>query len=450
MTAVDTAIPTSKPLGFFEIGLKVLRMTFPLTLGSLTVAAQAIIKVEFLTYSNDGVALYTMSMVQPGFILMLAFLEALTVANQVFSSRSYKVWPKGDIRRSTRLLSLIGSILVGLVALAIYAARKLVSPDSSAFPILPNMALFVLSFLPFLLFELRNAALRGQGRTTLALLPLAMLVIVDLAVTGVGVMHFNLGFNAVLLGNVAGPLAALPLTSYLLRHEIGQAVPSTDGSFKENIVRMLFGVAAPTFLTTFAGSIAAMVIFPMLAGFGADVVSSFLLIIRIRVLFIIPAISAGSAIAIMINKRSDDEHGRESKRILIYGTALVALIYAVATTALYLGHEWIVDLVVPGNNPSLHVATSALFVLLILTFFLLAVATMLQVVLEHLGRGALVLVTTLLTEAFTISGALLLLNQGQGLPALTMIMTATATISLLAYSLFFLRLAKNLGARHAV
>ncbi len=450
MAAIDTSILDSKRSTFFATGGKVLRMTLPLMVGSLTAAALGVAKVALLSYGEDAAALYTLSMVQPGFILMLAFLESLAVSNQVFSSRSYKNWPKGDIRRSTTLLSVTGCTLVGLLSITIYGAGGIVPKTSVMSPVLPDMALFALSLIPFLMFELRNAALRGQGKTTLALVPFALLVVVDLMVTSVGVLRFNLGFDAVVIGNVAGALVALPLVSYLLRREIAGASPSRDGSFKKNIVKMLIGVAAPTFLTTFAGSIAAIVIFPMLAGFGPDVVSSFLLVIRIRVLFIIPAIAAGSAISIMINQKADGEHGDASRRILLHGTAMIAIIYILATAALFVGREIVVAMVVPAENTSLHLATIGILTLLILTFFFFAVGTMLQIILEHLGRGTLVLASTLVTEAVTIGCALFLLHRGEGLPALTLVMTATAAVSLAVYSLFFLRLTKNLGVRNAV
>jgi Na+-driven multidrug efflux pump len=450
MAAIETAIVASEPSTFLGTGGKVLRMTLPLMVGSLTAAGLGVAKVALLAYGGDAAALYTLSMVQPGFILMLAFLESLAISNQVFSARSYKNWPKGDIRRSTKLFSVTGCTLVSVVSLAIFGAAEVLQKTSVMSPVLPDMALFAMSFIPFLLFELRNAALRGQGKTTLALVPFAVLVVVDLVVTSVGILRFNMGFDAVVIGNVAGPLVSLPLVTYLLRRELAGARPSTDGSFKKNIVKMLIGVAAPTFMTTFAGSIAATVIFPMLAGFGPDVVSSFLLVIRIRVLFIIPAISAGSAISIMINQKADGQHGEGSKRILLHGTSMIAIIYIIATAALFAGREIVVATVVPAENPSLYLATTGLLTLLILTFFFLAVGMMLQVILEHLGRGALVLVSTLVTEAVTIGCALLLLHRGEGLPALTPVMTATAALSLVAYSLFFLRLVKNLGARNAV
>ncbi|MEP4199147.1 MAG: hypothetical protein ABJL99_26270 [Aliishimia sp.] len=458
MTTSDTSLNPSPYLttapktgnGFFSIGGKVLLMSLPLMVGSLTAATQAIAKLGLLTYHNDTDALFIFSMVQPGFILMLAFMESLAISNQVFSSRSVKTWPKGDVFRATRFFSILGSVLIGLVAGAIYAAQNIVPADNVMHPILPKMALFVVSFIPFFVFEAKNAALRGQGRTGVALIPFAVLIVVDLVVTAIGILVYDLGFDAILLGNLVGPLVAYPVIHYLLRKEIGAAEPSVNEGYRRNVIRMLIGVAVPTFLTTFAGSIAAMIIFPMLASFGSETVSSFVLVIRMRVLFIIPAIAAGSAIAIMINTKDDQEHGEESRRILKYGASMIALIYVVATTILFLTYENVVGLMVPGENAALQSDTVTLFGLLIFTFFLIAVGTMLQVVLEHLGKGALVLVTTILAEAITVGFAIYLLQTGSGLTPLTMVMTGAAAFSTLAYCVFFARLVKNLGASDAV
>ncbi|MGJ8628483.1 MAG: hypothetical protein ACSHXB_16095 [Sulfitobacter sp.] len=458
MTATETSIPhgpatagyAGSKNGFFSIGGRVLLMSFPLMVGSLTAATQAIAKLGLLTYHNDTQALYIFSMVTPGFILMLAFMESLAVANQVFSSRSVKNWPKGDIQRATKFFSILGSVLISLVGLGIYGVQNFIPTDSVMHPIMPKMALFVLSFIPFFIFEVRNAALRGQGRTGLALIPFAVLIIVDFTATAVGILVLNLGFDAILIGNLAGPIAAFPVIYYLLNREVGEHAPSVDQGYKRNVIRMLIGVGVPTFLTTFAGSIAAMVIFPMLANFGEDTASSFILVIRMRVLFIIPAIAAGSAIAIMINTKGDHEHGEESRRILTYGTAMIALIYVIATAVLYVFHADVVGLMVPAQNMSLRSDSVTLLGLLIFTFFLLGVGTMVQIILEHLGKGAQVLVITLLAEAITVGLAIYLLKSGGDLPLLTMVMTAAAAFSMVAYGIFLLRLVKKMDAPHAV
>lgn len=429
---------------------KIGRLAMPLMLGSLTAAGLGIAKAAILAHKQDAAALYTLSMVQPAFIVMLAFLESLAVTNQVFSAKSYRNWPRGDIRRSTRLLSWTGLVLTALVSAAAYGASSLAQADSLIAPVLPEMAVFATSLAPYLLFELRNAALRGQGKTSLALVPFAVLVVADLAATWTCVQHFELGFKAILIGNVTGPLVALPLVHYFLKRELGDATPSQDGSFRKRLIGLIIGVATPTFLSTFAGSIAAMVIFPMLAQFGQEIVSGFLIVIRMRILFIIPAIATGSAIAILINHMDENGRGREKKSILVHGVTTVSLVYLLATACLYLARTPAVDAVVSSSNVVLHQATLSLVAPLILTFFLVGAATMLQVILEHLGLGLAVLVTTVAMEAATISFALLTLHRGAGLSGLLIVMNGTAALSLLIYFIAFMFLVKKTGRHDAV
>lgn len=451
MTALNTnsEIPKDQ-LGFLSVGAKVLMLALPLMVGSLFAAGQSVIKLSLLTYGNDPDALYTMAMVTPGFILMLAFMESLAIANQVFSSKSFKDWPRGDVFRSTKVLSLLGAVLITLIAAGIYGAQNVVPADHVIYPVLPDMSLFLLSFVPFFLFEVRNAALRGQGRTALALIPFAVLIVVDLGVTTAGIMIYDMGFEAVLLGNVVGAVVAFPVISYLLKREIGDAAPSTDGTFKRNILRMIIGVAAPIFMTTFAGSIAAAVIFPMLANLDKDAASAFLMIIRLRVLFMIPAIASGSAIAIIINKEGKAADFEETRRVLIHGTTVIALIYAIATALLYVFHDVALGPFIAGEDSALEAIATALLFQLILTFFFFAVGTMLQVILEHLGWGVMVLLATIAAEAITIGLALLLLQQGGDLTALMQVMNIVAGLSMLAFFAFFLRMMKTLEATRAV
>lgn len=455
MTAIETSLSNSPDRsgpnnGFFSIGGRVLMMSLPLMVGSLIAASQALAKLGLLTYQNETEALFIFSMVTPGFILMLAFMESMAIANQVFSSRSVKNWPKGDVKRATTFFSILGSVLIVMVAAGIYFAQGFLPTDHVMYPIMPFMAMFVLSFIPFFVFETRNAALRGQGRTGLALIPFAVLIVVDFTVTAIGILYMGWGFNAILVGNVVGPLVAFPVIYHLLNREVAGSEPSVDQGYKRNVIRMLIGVGVPTFLTTFAGSIAAMVIFPMLASFGNDTASSFILVIRMRVLFIIPAIAAGSAIAIMINSKGDHEHGQESRRILTYGTLMIALIYVIATAVLYLFHADVVGLMVPTDNGSLQSQSIILFGLLIGTFFLIGVGTMIQIILEHLGKGALVLITTILAEAITVGFVIFLLKSGGDLTMLALVMTGAAAFSLLAYCYFFMRLVSKMEAPHAL
>lgn len=450
MTAIDASNYSPAPTGSLGIIGRIGKLAVPLMIGSLAAAGLQVVKAGILSHHGDEAALYTLSLVQPAFIFMLAFLESLAITNQVFSSKSVENWAKGDVLRSTRIFSVIGLVLTGVLAIGFFGASFAVAgPWPEAADILPSMSLFVLSLAPYLLFELRNGALRGQGRTALALMPFAVLILGDVAATWIAVVELNLGFQGVLIGNAAGPLIALPLVAYLLKREIGDAEQGDAAAFKKHMIGLTIGVAGPVFVSMFAGSASAAVIFPALATLGQDVASGFLVIVRLRILFIIPAIAVGSAIAIMINQMPEHSQVREKRSILAVGVTAVLGIYAAATCGIYLVRHEVVGLVVPVENAALFEATVALMVTLIVTFFLVAAFTMLQVILEHLGLGVRVLVVTIVTEILTIGLVFAVLGLGYGLEGLLHTMNGIAAISfalMVIVFVMFLRKMRNSDA----
>lgn len=451
MTAIESTNFPDVPTRQTAIAGRIARMAVPLMIGSLAAAGLQVVKAGILAHHGEETALYTLSLVQPAFILMLAFLESLAITNQVFSSKSVGNWARGDVLRATRVFTVLGLVVTLLLAGAFWGAAPFIGgiwPEGQG--IMPKMALFVLSLAPYLLFELRNGALRGQGRTALALMPFAVLIAGDVAATWIAVSQFQLGFDAVLIGNAAGPLLALPLVSILLRREIGKAERGPDGEFKKHVIGLTIGVAGPVFISMFAGSASAAVIFPALAAVGQDVASGFLVIVRIRILFIIPAIAVGSAIAILINQLPEQGRSREKRSILGVGVITVLGIYALATLGVYVLRNEIVDFVVPAENLALHATTTNMVVVLIATFFLVAAFTMMQVILEHLGLGVKVLMVTIATEVATIAIIFAVQAQGFGLDGILHTMNALAAVSFLLLGGVFLVFLRNMERTDAV
>lgn len=451
MTAIEATNFSDPPGGHLGIIGRIGKLALPLMVGSLAAAGLQVVKAGILSHTGQEEALYTLSLVQPAFIFMLAFLEALAITNQVFSSKSVNNWAKGDVVRATKVFSVVGLVLTGILAIGFFGASFAVDGRwPTAAGILPAMALFVLSLAPYLLFELRNGALRGQGRTGRALIPFALLILADVAVTWVAVAELNLGFTGVLIGNAVGPLIALPMVAWMLRREIGDAERGEAAAFKKHMIGLTIGVAGPVFVSMFAGSASAAVIFPTLATLGQEVASGFLVIVRIRILFIIPAIAVGSAIAILINQMPEHGDVREKRGILTVGVTAVLAIYALATGGIYLMRDEVVGLVVPTENAALFAETVELMMVLIATFFLVTAFTMLQVILEHLGLGVRVLIVTIATEIVTIGLVFAVLARGYGLPGLLHTMNGTALISCVLMAAVFVLFLRKMGKTDAV
>lgn len=427
---------------------KITKLAFPLMIGAVVAAGLQILKTSILTHADATEALYIVSMIQPGFILMLAFLEALAVTNQVFASRTVSGSTQGDIEKASRIYTALGIMIAGLLAAAFWGSSFILS-WKEATVIMPKMALFVLSMIPYMIFEMRNAALRGLGRTDQALIPLAILVIGDLAITWVGVNHFDLGFNAVLLGNVFGPILAYPVVSALLRRQTSDAGNAEKNAFVKSIIGLTIGVAIPIFGSMVASSVTAAVIFPALSDMGEYMSSSFFIIVRLRILFIIPAIAIGSAIAILVNQLPENGAAKEKRSILYTGVSTVLGAYVVATIALFVLRMGVIGWIVPIEQTTLFAATDELMTYLIITFALLAGSTMLQVILEHLSKGVPVLIITIMSEVLTISLALWVLAQGNGLDGLVWVMNATAILNFILMAGVFFMLLRGIKANNA-
>lgn len=447
MTTIDLDFennPRSRP----GVISKIAKLAFPLMIGAIAAAALHVVKTSVLTYANDTEALFTLSMIQPGFILMLAFLESLAITNQVFASRTVADGTQGDIVKSTRVYSIIGFLLVVILSTAFWTSSFLIGGIWDAGPeIMPKMAMFVLSMFPYLLFELRNGALRGLGLTGTALVPFAVLIVVDIAVTFIGVSYFGLGFDAVMLGNIAGPIAAFPILSVLLGRQTRQGGNADRKKFVKTVIGLTIGVAIPVFGSMVASSVTAAVVFPALANLGEHLASSFFIIVRLRILFIIPAIAIGSAIAILVNQLPEQGSQHEKRSILQTGIITVLAAYSIATFALFALRTEIIGLVVPPSQAKVYAGAIEIMALLIATFALLAGSTMLQVVLEHLRKGVPVLVITILTELVTITAALWVLGQGYGLSGLVWVMNATGVLSFVLMLAVFISLIKALGGQ---
>lgn len=425
-------------------------MALPLSLGVLAASGLQFSKAWLLSYHPDTGVLTTLSLLQPYHLLLLAFLETLAITNQVFSARSKKNWPLAGIRQSSLIILLAGFLVAALLVVCSYGLQSLAvrpaaatvatAPGILAPQVLQPLPLYILSIVPFFLFEVYNAALRGQGRVKTGVLSLILLMAVDLSLTYAAMTGFGWGFEAVLLGNVAGPLAAAPIV-IIGTHRCSHGGDSP--SLKETLARLrrlLVMIGLPVFLTMVAGFASAAVLFPAMANLGAETAAAFLFVIRLRILFMVPAIAAGSAIAILSNQAQGTPAATSH---LMISTPAMATFYALATLLLIVGAPQLLDHVLPADAAALRLSSTEILLYLAPTFFTTAVATMLQIILEQLERGLFVLLVTVFVETMTCLSVLAYLRVGDSLSDICFILIAFSTLSLLLYGAQFLYLLRS-------
>jgi Na+-driven multidrug efflux pump len=367
--------------------------------------------------SGDGRALFLMPMLQPYFLLLIAIMEGLAVTNQVFSARSATQWPRKRVWQATLLLAAGGVLMISLLALGAHAlvgsVPQLIGADMrEVWPVLPG---YLLSLIPLLCFEMANAALRGQGATVPGLVLSGVAAVINLAVCYGSLTVLRLGFMSVALGNlVSHGLALVPVYGLLwLRTREGERGPT--GVFRARLLALVQDAGLPVFLTLVVAFASSAVLFPAL---------------KLRLLFVIPAVALGSAVAIRINQQLEGDPTQ--RRVLLReGLLLTACSYLVLVLLAWGVQPALMELM--SQRSGVRQAGLQLLQWLLPTFFLTALNTMLQTLLEQLGRGRQVLIVTLLMEATL--GLAILLGLSLGVSWVLGCMLASAVL----YALIFLR-----------
>ncbi|MGD9918237.1 MAG: hypothetical protein AB7U46_09470 [Paenirhodobacter sp.] len=432
---------------------QILLMALPFMLGAIVTSALNLGKIAILAHAGNEQGLNTLSLLQPAFIFVLAVMEGLAITNQVFSARSKNNWPRRGIAAASWRLSLIGIALLSAIALAAYGlgqGRWLA--QGTIGETLQAMPLFVLSMAAFVVFDICYAALRGQGKLARSLLPFIGLAVIDLSVTYTLSAHYGWGFEAVLVGNLAGPLAMLPITIWLLRREAGQGPAVPAPALRARLGQLLLVVGLPLAASILAGAISAAVIFPALADLGRDYASGFMVVLRFRIAFMIPAIAFGSVIAILINQAEEEGTPEARLRYILFGVPLLLIGYGILAATLPYYSRPVLDLLLSqrGDGEALRGVTEEVLTQLQITFFLVAAAAMLQVILEQLGRAPHVFVITIVTEALTCGATLYAIRQGGDLNLVLLILKAVAGLSFAALLVQMLLLVIKMRRANAV
>lgn len=448
-TTADALLDAPRPSVWHTLS-RILLLALPFAVGAAATSTLNLGKVALLARVPDTGALATLSLLQPSFILALAIMEGLAITAQVFSARSRHNWPRRGTQLAVYRLCRNGVLLFSVVAALGYAAAQMLTvEDAELRVILDHFPLFMLSLVPFVVFDIFYGAMRGQGKVLLGLLPFMGLVVLDLSTTYVLVSSYGWGFEAVLVGNLVGPVLMLPVIAWLLHREVRSGDDSPDEPFRIRMRQLQIGVGIPVFSSIVVGFVSASVVFPILAKIGEDSASAFFVVLRYRIAFMIPAIAIGSAIAILVNQLAEEGQTAQRLRYLVIGVPFMLSLYA-AVTALLPQWGGALDLLVPAQAEALRQATDEMFAALLVTFFLVSGSAMLQVILEQLGRGVQVLVITFLIEASTCAGVVWAMMQGAEMGLILDILVAAAALSFGLFAVQFLLLLRKLGRADAV
>ncbi|SCW88854.1 Na+-driven multidrug efflux pump [Rhizobium mongolense subsp. loessense] len=414
---------------------RIIALAAPLAISACILSGLNLGMLTILARHGDTQAIYLMSLMQPAFFIVIAMMEGLAITNQVFSARCKKTPASGAVLRSSRVLSLVGLGLICAIALLAYWASQILSPQSQSLGlILSYLPIAALSMAAFLVFEIHHSALRGSGHALLAIVPFAFAAILSLLVAYVLLDRYSMGFTAVMIGNFVGPLAFLPIV-YALVRKIAHKDTETPENLPEakKVWPLLSTVGFPVFFSILVASASAAFLFPIIDRFGETEVSAFLVVLRLRVAFTIPAVAAGSAIAILVNQSLNNQTGVSGDRYLAVGIPLVFTLYAMATCFILFARAVAIGLIVPESAATLNMWSNNVLWLLLPTFFLLPCVVCIQIILEQIGDGPKVLVFTIIAEAATICAIIFSAENSKSLGYICHVLTISSALLFASY-----------------
>ncbi|OWY38950.1 multidrug transporter [Xenophilus sp. AP218F] len=446
---LEHRLTTSAPLARGSLWPAILALAWPMMLSAVLAGVLQNGQVWVLGRDgSDSRALYLLSMLQPYFLLFIAFMEGLAVTNQVFSARSARQWPRRRVWHSTLWLILAGAAATAILAPAasLLARHAPTMAGADMREVWRALPWYLGSLLPLLCFEIVNAGLRGQGRTLPGLALSLSAACLNLACCYALFAYGGLGFEAIVAANALSyGVFCLPL-AWILRRAVRDGEAGPAAAFRARLLAILLDAGLPVFLTIVVAFASSAVVFPALAGLSGDNSVAFLLVIKLRMLFVIPAVALGSAVAILANQRLEgDPEGRGG--LLREGLLLVACVYLALTALAWWQQHALIDLL--SRSAGVRAAGYQLMQWLLPTFFLTALSTMLQTLLEQLGRGKQVLLATLALELGLAAAILLAIAQARALDWVLGCMLVCALLYAAVFLREFFRLARTPSeARH--
>ncbi len=396
-------------------------------------------------------ALYKLSMLQPFYFLFIALLECLTITNQIFSARSVHAWASRKVVNSTLLFALVGSVfLLGLALLSVgfeAQLQPLLGGEAEGL-FRDTLPIYLLSLIPLLLLELCNAGLRGQGKTATSMLMISSYILLNLSVCYIAFIHYDLGFKAIIYSNVISTLLVLPVAFIFLCRQVLKGVDHEATLFLSRLKALTMDAGVPIFLSMLVAFVSSAVMFPMLSDLDANYAPGFMIVVKLRSLFIIPAVALASAVAIYVNQNMQSEPKLVLAQLLKQGLVYLTLLYLLLSTGVYLVQQPLVNVL--ANTPNVEQAGYFLMALLLPTFFLTSLLAASQTILEQLGHGRQVLLITLVCESAMVATLVASMQWQRSVNTLVIVIIAFNVIYLLWFLREYQSMLKRLGGQDAV
>ncbi|MEX5592655.1 MATE family efflux transporter [Pseudomonas orientalis] len=448
-TSPDLVLPQRQGAGRDIADL--LKLAWPMIVVAVAVSFSQNIQTAILGHGAETTSLYWLSMIQPFSFLFLAILECLAISNQVFSARSVNLWSRQKVLRATLLLAVLGMLVIAFVSAAFALSAPWLEnmlPVAGTHFYQQALPLYFLSMLPFVQLEMCNSALRGQGRSAASMLLVMAFIVLNGAICYTSYHVYGLGFYSIIVANALASCLLIPIATGLVWRVGRQAQDDRPQAFIPRLKGLLAQVGLPIFASFIVVFFSSLLVFPLIGKVGEQYVAAFLIITKIRMFIVIPAVACGSALAILINQRLTVTSGEGLKWLLHRGLMFIGGLYLVLTVAVYFSESRLIGLL--SGDDAIREASSQMMLILLPTFFLTAFVASLQALLEQLDQARRVLILTVIIELLMVIVLWVGWERFSSVKSILGIIIVFSAINFLAFANEYWRLANKLGREHVL
>ncbi|GEO28145.1 MATE family efflux transporter [Alicyclobacillus acidoterrestris] len=382
------ALKSSKGL---EISKEIYRIAMPITVSSAVDVLVQVLNTLFVGYFPDPDALYIISLYLPLSFLLVSISEAFQISIQVSVARRASA---DDAKTSVK--SSVTSWFLMSIAASVFIAVLVsftISGLINFFHVNPAVRQTFVLFVKGMAWTaalvqinlLISSIMRGYGRVRFAMLLNLAYAVTNIAAVFIfgfvvksdvfSLVYANLATSSVfiIIGLIA--LVRLGLASRPLRHQI------INRETLVTLLRIGIPVALSYLLIFLSTSVFTRIVVP----FGHDAVAGFGVSYRIQTFVMLPALSFGYALGILVNQWVGRKEFERAYRGVVYGIRNVYLLYLVLASALYVLIRPLTDV----STSSGHVATYIYDYLHIVTpsYVLMGATLTSLMLLEQLNRG---------------------------------------------------------------
>ena len=397
---------------YLNMAFRVTRLAIPISLANVAGLLAILINMRIVG-AISSYYIYILTLFLPLNFWIVSLFESFRVPAVVVAA-AVADHPNKRSEMGSQLILLLFLTFIGVllpilvfVCMPSFIKDALVVPSIADFNYFKKFAIFMLSTSFFMAsFFISSAILNGIRKEKLAMSMTLMAIFTNTLLILLFIYRFNFGLFGLPLATGINYFVFTLIITFILKnenifHEISLARVFSIDKFKR-----LKQLAVPVWLTYLIITLALSVYTHLLMPYGYAVVSGFGIAYRMQTLLILPAISIGVAIGIIINRGEAKFVNNNNRHTLLIGMLTCFMFYFFIVLFL---HFLSVDIVSLITHDALIISSANHYLSIVSDSYIgLAVTLCFLIVLDQIGFGVSSTVLSILFFSSIIGSALLL------------------------------------------